>query len=252
MLAVVGIFILANVIGGFIKMAIPDHSFGVFVSYTFALGATIIFALWLRGRRLGGRIDLPFRLKRTNPSLVLWGLILVFATSTVLEPLLALFPDDFMKLLDSAVGSGFWAVVTTVVCAPVLEEMLFRGIIQESCTRQFGGVRGVIAAAAIFGVIHFIPQQVINAFFIGIILGYIYIRTKSLTPVILIHAFNNAVAFLMMKVFPAPADGSTVYLRHVIGNDTFYWVLYGMLALLVLISGAFVFRYLKQEKPVRP
>lgn len=253
-LAIIGVLIVANVLAGMLGQVISgmrgaDDSLGTFVAYIFSFGITIAFALWLNMRQRGkGSLSLKFRSGKTSPSLILWGLILVFAVSTILEPLLALFPDEFMKVLDNAVGSGIWAVITTVVCAPILEEILFRGIIQQSCTREYGAVRGVIAGAAIFGIVHVIPQQVVNAFFVGIILGYIYIKTRSLTPVIIIHALNNAIAFLFMRVFRPDGEEKFSDLRDMIGNDTFYWILYALLAVVVVIAGVHVFRYLSSAK----
>ena len=51
--------------------------------------------------------------------------------------------------------------------------MRFRGIVQDALTRKYGALRGVVIAAAVFGIVHLIPQQVINAFMVGSVLGQI-------------------------------------------------------------------------------
>lgn len=248
MLAIVGVLLVSQlaclILTGLLGKAtgISKEIVGL-INYTLSMGVTVIFALWLRNKRGYGKPVLRFTLKKTNPTLILWGLILIIATSIVLEPLLELFPSELLDALAGAIGKGGWAMIMTVVCAPVLEEILFRGIIQECVTRRYGGVRGVLAAAAIFGLVHFIPQQAINAFFVGIVLGYIYIKTKSLIPVMIIHALNNAIAFLLMAVF----GGAGILTRDVVGNATVYWILYGVCALVVVLAAGNVYKHLRNE-----
>ncbi len=261
MLAITGVMLAAQFVGAAVKIIVDkmvpaEPELGIFLSYVIAFGITIIFALWLRASRLrtervflehstvqaanhawkqlkkqSGPL-LRFSLKKTSAPLILWGFIMVIATSTVLEPLLLLFPDKYLEFLDAAIGAGGWAVLTTVVCAPILEEILFRGIMQEAITRRYGALRGIVCAAAIFGIIHVLPQQAVNAFFIGLILGYIYFRSGSLVPVIIIHAMNNALAYVMMRVFPE----GTETVRGLIPDDTTYWIVYGVCALIFVIA----------------
>lgn len=254
-LAILGIYILTDFVGYLIKILMRqggaiDPQFTVFVIYVFRFVVTICAALWLKanrfGRKTGGR--LKFSIKKANPALILWGVVLVVVTSFVLEPLLLLFPAEYMDQLNSAIGTGGWAVLTSVVMAPVLEEILFRGIIQDSLSREYGALRSVLLTSAIFGIIHIIPQQVVNAFFIGIILGYIYVKTKSLVPVILIHAINNAIAFITMLLFDDKALLST---RELISNDTVYWILYGLCAAVFLFAGINLWLQLKKAGGAR-
>ena len=88
-----------------------------------------------------------------------------------------------------------------------MEETLFRGLIQGSINERDGAAKAILLSALLFGVFHMIPQQAINAFLVGIILGYIYFRTKSLLTVIILHALNNGISYLMLEVLgPERAD----------------------------------------------
>ena len=89
-------------------------------------------------------------------------------------------------------------MLTVIVAAPILEEILFRGIIQGSLVRKYGPWRGVLVASAIFGVVHGIPQQVVNAFFVGAVLGFVYYCSRSLIVVMVIHAINNAFSYFFV------------------------------------------------------
>ncbi|MFQ8807127.1 MAG: lysostaphin resistance A-like protein [Alistipes indistinctus] len=73
-----------------------------------------------------------------------------------------------------------------------------------------------VIAAAVFGIVHLIPQQVINAFMVGLVLGYIYYRTGSLLPVILIHCINNAISYFSWML----GGGKILSTREQLGNET--------------------------------
>ena len=60
----------------------------------------------------------------------------------------------------------------------------------------------IIISALIFGIIHFNPVQVFFAFIMGLILGWLYYKTKSLWAPILIHFLNNGSAMVIMKYYP--------------------------------------------------
>lgn len=236
-LMLIGVFYVAKLIGYLVTVIINkwgyiNPEFGGFVAYLTVFGLTIAFAIW-QFRRRGIKLRLRFSLKRANPVSILWGLLLVIVTSVVLEPLLNIFPAEYLENLQNKIGTGGWAIMTTIVAAPILEEVLFRGILQQSLTEKLGGWRGVLAAAAVFGIVHEIPQQMINAFFIGIILGYIYIKTRSLMPVILIHAVNNVIAFIQMIIFDG---GDVTTVRQMVHSDVLYWIVYGVFCVIFVIA----------------
>lgn len=232
MFAILGVFLASIVVGGLVafiiqKTANADMGFALFTGYLINFLIPISFSVWFlkkKGRReRRSRNFFRVSMKKVNPTLILWGFVLVLISSVVIEPVLSLLPDSNLGQLQKIVDMGGWAMMMTVVAAPVLEEVFFRGIIQEELTSEYGGVKGVLLAAAFFGLAHIqVPQQALNAFFIGIILGYIYVKTKSLVPVILIHAMNNAIAYILMLLF----RDRIVMMKDVIGNRTVYWAVY--------------------------
>lgn len=232
--ATAGVFVLSVLLGSFLSVFLmrmrgaesltPDITF---IYYLVQMLPTIAFVMWLRlrvgrdsGIHFGFRIHLP---------MILWGVGLVVFSGVVLEPLLALFPTAAYEDVMQTIGLGGWAVLSTIVAAPILEEVLFRGLIFESCSERFGRGVGLFLSALLFGVIHVVPVQVINAFVVGLILGYIYLRTRSLVSVIIIHAVNNAIAYITAVLF---GDAASATLRDVVSNDVVYWILYGISSLL--------------------
>ncbi len=232
-LVFLGIFVvaatIANLLLVFFSDTLPREELTA-IGYMLQFGLTIAGILFYRWKRGGKGKLLRFSIKWFNAALVIWGLVLMIAVSIVIEPLQNLFPDKYLDLLDETIGTGGWAVLTAVVLAPVLEETLFRGIILESIRQKSGAFVAILLSAAIFGVIHLIPQQVIYAFFMGIVLGFVYIQTESLFSVMLIHAVNNGIAMLTMHV----TGSSGFSIREAIPNPTVYHVVYAVCALLVV------------------
>jgi membrane protease YdiL (CAAX protease family) len=77
----------------------------------------------------------------------------------------------------------------------------FRGIIQKGLINK--GVKpakAIIFSALAFGIFHLNPWQTVNAFLLGLVLGVVYYKTKSLLMPILLHAFNNFIsAYLLLN-----------------------------------------------------
>lgn len=261
MLAVVGIYLLATVatlivvgivvaISGGVEGLVDKMSNGPMsaLSYALSMGLTIVGVLIYRKLRRGTGRMFHFSLRGFNPMLILWGFVMVLLTGIVIEPVLELFPDAFLKLIDQMGVHGGWSVLMLVVLAPIMEEVLFRGILLESVRSKHSAGRAIVVSALMFGVIHFIPQQVVNAFVIGLILGYIYVRTESLWPVIVIHALNNAMAYVIMQW----SDGANVTVRSLIENNTLYAVVYGVSLAALVASGYMVWRSIEKINSESP
>lgn len=235
--ATAGVFVFSVLLGSFLSVVLmkargvesltPDITF---VYYIVQMLPTIAFIVWLR-HRAGRGAAIHLGLRHTNLPMILWGVVLVMASGVVIEPLLGLFPTEAYDNVQQTIGLGGWAILSTVVAAPILEEILFRGLIFESCAEHWGRGVGLVVSALLFGVIHIVPVQVVNAFVVGLILGYVYLRTRSLLSVIIIHAVNNAIAYATMALF---GDAANVTLRDVVPSDWLYWVIYGLSALVCL------------------
>jgi uncharacterized protein len=74
--------------------------------------------------------------------------------------------------------------------------MLFRGIILRSFLQQYGRRRAFLYSAALFGLAHLNIYQFTIAFLGGIFLAWLYERTRSLWPCILVHgAYNSLITW---------------------------------------------------------
>ena len=62
--------------------------------------------------------------------------------------------------------------------------------------------------------IHGNIAQGVHAFIIGLALGWMYMRTKSVLPGIVLHWVNNTIAYLMFNLMPHMADGKLIDYFH--------------------------------------
>ena len=85
--------------------------------------------------------------------------------------------------------------------------------------------------------IHFYPAAVVNAFVMGLLLGFIYIRSNSLYIVVILHAFNNALAMLLLTLGYAHTTLYELMSAH--GLKMLYTVVYGVSLGIFLVAGLY-------------
>lgn len=87
------------------------------------------------------------------------------------------------------------AFISLTFIAPLFEEVIFRGIILEGLLKRYNVLISLLFSSLIFGIAHLNILQGINAFCISLIIGYIYVKTKSILLCILAHSINNCIIF---------------------------------------------------------
>src|SRR5207302_1348917 len=93
--------------------------------------------------------------------------------------------------------------------AGIGEEMLFRGILQETVSRHFGVWPGVILASTLFGLLHPIsPAYVVLAGLMGVYLGGLWFASGNLLTVILAHALYDFIALVYVVRGPLSRHSS--------------------------------------------
>ena len=220
---------VAQIVAGGVAMNTP---FSSMVVYGSSMGLSLVAMLLYRRSRGGRGNIIRYRLRWFNAWLILWGLLAITAIGVVEEPLFELMPHSWLEMVENVIGTGVWAICSSVILAPVLEELIFRGVILGTVRSRWGAVPAIAASALLFGIIHGVPQQVINAAAIGVVLGGIYVATDSIVAVIVLHAINNGLSYALTTLFP-DSDGT---LRSFVTNDVLYWGIYGVCVLYLMIS----------------
>jgi len=108
---------------------------------------------------------------------------------------------------------GAWGAVhlslTAIVVVPLAEELFFRGLLLGALWRQLGRAWPAIAiSAAAFGLVHSAqPQDVLPLVSMGLILGYVRLRYRSLAVCVVAHALFNARTMILVLLAPQLVQG---------------------------------------------
>jgi membrane protease YdiL (CAAX protease family) len=84
-----------------------------------------------------------------------------------------------------------WAFISTVLLAPVFEEIFFRGYLFQKFRLVLKPGQTILLQGLLFGIIHLNPAMYISHTMMGILYGYFRYRTKSLLPGIVCHVLWN-------------------------------------------------------------
>lgn len=91
------------------------------------------------------------------------------------------------------------AVIYICICAPIFEEIFYRRIILGSL-RRYGDTFAIVISAILFGIMHGNFSQFFYAFALGLIYGYIVVRSNSIIPAIILHALNNSISTFALYI----------------------------------------------------
>ena len=142
---------------------------------------------------------------RTKPwGVFFWAGVAALGTlipSEVYQELLPL--PDFSTQELMQVMSSRWGYLTICIFAPLVEEVVFRGAVLRSLLQRMNSRWGAIALSAfLFALVHLNPAQMPHAFLIGLLLGWMYERTRSILPGIMVHWVNNTVVYVVYNLLP--------------------------------------------------
>lgn len=90
-------------------------------------------------------------------------------------------------------------LLVIAILAALSEELFFRGTLQPLLHRAFGGHAAVWTTAVIFALVHMEFTAIIPRVFLGAVLGYLYLYTRSIWIPVLGHSLNNALAVVLAR-----------------------------------------------------
>lgn len=190
--------------------SLPDSLGGAVRAVLWAqLGAVLLpTLLFARGRKLSFRET--FRLAplapRRVPLLMATG---VGAALLMAGALSRFFPDLRAENLERAIRPLMAAplpllLVLFAVLPPLCEELLFRGFVLSGFRARFGEGKAVVLSAILFGALHMELTRILPTAVIGLLLGFVLVRTGSLLAPILVHAVYNG---LLVTLSAAGLEG---------------------------------------------
>ncbi len=151
-------------------------------------------------------------------------------------------PSESLAAMNSVMGPllehppSIWFLLGLFALAPAaLEEVAFRGFILSGAQAVKNQWLAILITSFFFGAAHAVFQQSIMTFFVGMILGFLAVRTGSLLPCIAYHAVHNSMTVLSAKLAEHGLPSQFAWLAQV--NDAGVIEYYALPGLMLTIIG---------------
>ncbi|ADV42986.1 CPBP family intramembrane glutamic endopeptidase [Bacteroides helcogenes] len=184
--------------------------------------------LWRAGYlKNDGRLYSPVSVLYLAVSLVA-GASAIFLVDFVMSGLS--FLPDWMHSTFDVLQSNVLGLLCITLLGPILEELLFRGAVTKVLLHKYSPWTAILLSGLIFGIFHINPAQVVGACLSGFLFAWLYYRTGSLIPGILIHILNNTLSVCLSVVYPDVEN------THELLGDPAYLICLLVAILLLLLS----------------
>ena len=184
-----------------------DYLYNPFKKIILGVGSTI-FIFYFAYRKAGVSLNELFPAKSFNVLIVLPLLIFLVAAHNLIEeinihlnnvlPPPAWFWELFGKIFENDYGI-YGAILKIVIIAPVVEELIFRGIIMHGLMRNYSKFTAIFVSALMFALFHLNPWQFPATFILGLLLGILMLRTRNIYLCIVGHAINNGLVLFTIQ-----------------------------------------------------
>jgi uncharacterized protein len=167
-----------------------------------------LLVLWL-GRKHIINLQSMFSMKNISAIffipmiLIISGLGILLSEVSNLTTRILPMSDSWLRAFSSILGDGSapWkGILAVVVVAPIVEEIIFRGMILRGFLKHYSVKKSILLSALLFGIVHMNPWQFVTAFVAGIILGWWYVKTESIITTIFGHTLNNGMSFIIAAI----------------------------------------------------
>ncbi|HPI74009.1 MAG TPA: type II CAAX endopeptidase family protein [bacterium] len=125
-------------------------------------------------------------------SLLLGLAVVLFETMavvTLIKPVSPWLMELMRRLMEQSVPL---ALLAGGILGPFLEEMLFRGLVLRGFLHRYSPWQAIVLSSLLFGILHLNIWQFVSAFVLGLVLGWMYMRTRSLWPCFILHSLHNS------------------------------------------------------------
>ena len=96
-----------------------------------------------------------------------------------------------------------------IIAAPIIEELIFRKLLIDRIS-PFGEKTAIFASALAFGLVHGNFSQFFYAFAIGLLFGYIYVKTRNILYTIVLHMFVNGFCGVLSGYITSKIDTDAI------------------------------------------
>ena len=207
-LSIISAFTVGGLIMG-ISASSPEQTDKLYIYISFFLGQGIILVPPLYFLTIKQKPLLEsLRIKIVSLETIQYSLIFSTGVLIIIDTLDRIIhqiiptPDYIIDLSgimqpDSILGYVF-LFLAVVIVAPIGEEVVFRGFLQKFLEDHWKDItRAVLVTSLFFAIIHFNPFWTIQIYILGVVLGFLSWKTKSVLPSIMLHSINNGAAYIL-------------------------------------------------------
>ncbi|MFA4930746.1 MAG: type II CAAX endopeptidase family protein [Patescibacteria group bacterium] len=192
------------------SLHIPYDILSILVEYLVAAFVVLIIYLVIFRRYKLNWTTFGFRplsIKKTL-SYIIISFVLTFAIWIAVAPfIIVFFPTidlgESQEIFDPqmhVVAQGL-LIFYAIIIGPFIEEIVFRGVLFPAFAQKTNIILGLMLSTLIWSLLHFQLNVIIFTFIFGIILGYMYYKTKSLWPSYITHVLKNLMAVIAIYLF---------------------------------------------------
>lgn len=227
-----------------IMLSIPEIYDNDDLFFIVLLSFVLIFFIWaLRGTTgISNNFKNLFVKKTRNEILYVFLLNILFAflfTCIIsgLDLLMGLYDPSWVTgfdidSVDMSAGAFLLSAIGSIIFAPVLEELVFRGVLFNRLKIRLGIVPAMLISSFLFGIGHDFGG-ITSAFLFGICMCILYLKTDNILVPMSVHFINNVVATIL----------ELTSIDYIIGQ--FPWIIPA--TIIILIATVLLIKYIVQE-----
>lgn len=253
------VFVFYQVIGGFITLMLVGSKVtaeNVMMHRVFTMVGQILFILiptLLFARLLDHRLSrvFPWRMPQVGETifavlslLFLQQVLQIFlffqdriplpeSVKEVVDPARQMLEEMFRTLVSAnGLPELLFVLLVVSVTPAIVEELLFRGLVQGSLQQRLKPIRAAIWTGVIFGLFHFNPFALVPLAALGCFFGFIRMRSKSIVIAMTVHFLNNTLAVVVSffhvddKMVIGATEGVDINITAILAQLLFFSMLF--------------------------
>lgn len=242
----------------------PDYYILLILLELIPLGIGIWLYLVLSGQRPSDIISFSKPQAKMNRKNMIWLILIGAAMALGGRTFLATLQLGWVSLLEALgfkmleasfppIDSGMtflWATLGVAVTPALLEEMVFRGVVQKGLLRNSKPKIAIIISSLLFMLMHLSVETMMFTFSCGLLLGYMAYKSGSILPSIAFHFVNNFLVVVSLVAFNLLDDSvaSTQFEM----NEIVILIVFAVISLALLIFAIWGFDKVAKSPPENP
>jgi membrane protease YdiL (CAAX protease family) len=181
-----------------VRFLLPDHQMLTVLGAFFAIGLTsVVVAVAPLGRAAIPALGL----RPTRWRYALLGALGTLALSLAVSQV-GIEPQGMKQVIEVLPGRLVPSLVLLAGLAPVVEELVFRGLLYGWVAGRWGSLPALVVSSLAFAAAHYEPAHVVLVLPLGFLFGWLRRRSDSLLPSLFSHVVNNGFALVAAVYLP--------------------------------------------------